>query len=389
MVTAGLPGEARGVRASWRAVWATVLTASLGFAGCGGVGRGSGAGGDTVFIGVATAPASRTGPSIRAVQLAVERLNAQHRSGSPPFGVRLPPAQQPSQVAVAAYFRDDPSVIGVVGHEKSGETLEAAPVYADLERNGRRALVAITPTSTNPELTRANPWIFRVCPTDDDRGAALARFLADSVPDRRVAVLYRNDLMGRAFQRLFLPLVARVGGTLVERDPYIVGLTDYRAYAERIRQRNIPVVVMAGAAAESPEIVRALHAAGVSALLFVHDDASYLAEDPTVRREMAGVRYLTFYVPNERGPGDEAWFVRSFRERFGEMPDGRDAFSYEAATVIAAAVRAVGPDRHSVRDWIARVGHGDRPLPGITGPIRFNGDRTAQGKRVWIAEVKP
>lgn len=387
MVTVGLSGEAPAARASARLV-ALALLAVLAGAGCGRLGRGNGAAGDTVFVGVATAPTSRTGPSIRAVQLAVERMNAQRSPGTPVFGVRLPPAQQPTAVAVAAYFRDDPAVIGVVGHEKSGETLEAAPVYADLQHAGRRALVAITPTATNPDLTKTNPWIFRVCPTDDDRGAALVRFLADSVADRRVAVLYRNDLSGRGFQRMFGPLVAKAGGTVLERDPYLVGLTEYRAYAERIRRRGIPVVVQTGAAAESPEIVRALQQAGARVRFFVADDASYLEQDAATARELAGVRYLTFYVPNEGGPGDEAWFVRTFRERYGDAPDGRDAFSYEAATVLGAAVRAVGADRRKVRDWIARVGNGNPPLPGITGEIRFNANRTAQGKRVWIGEVR-
>ncbi len=389
MVIAGLSGEAPAARASGRGLVAVALLAGVAAGACGGMARTGAGASDTVFIGVATSPSSRTGPSIRGVQLAVERMNAQRAAGSPVFGVRPPPAQQPTQVAVAAYFRDDPAVIGVVGHETSGGTLEAAPVYADLQRDGRRALVAITPTATNPALTQTNPWIFRVCPTDDDRGAALARFLADSVRDRRVALLYRNDLMGRGFQRLLGPLVMQAGGTLVERDPYIVGLTEYRAYAERIRRRGIPVVVMAGAAGESPEIVRALRAAGVSAQLFVHDDAGFLAADPATARELAGVRYLTFYVPNEAGAGDEAWFVRTFRERYGAAPDGRDAFSYEAATVLGAAVRAVGADRGKVRDWIARVGNGNPALPGITGEIRFNANRTAQGKRVWIREVQP
>jgi len=388
MVRAGLEAEARPFGASRRAALACLPGAlAVLVGGCGSVRSAGGSAGDTVFIGVATSPSSRTGPSIRAVQLAVERLNASRPAGSPPFAVRPPPQQQPSQVAVAAYFRDDPRVIGVVGHEKSGETLEAAPVYADLEHGGRRALVAITPTATNPALTRVNEWIFRVCPTDDDRGAALARFLADSLRDRRVAVLYRNDLSGRGFQRLFLPLVEKAGGSVVERDPYLVGMTEYRAYAERIHSSGVPLVVLAGAAGDAPDMVRALHAAGVSARLFVDDDAGYLAQDPAMARELAGVRYLTFYVPNERGAGDEAWFVRTLRERFGSPPDGRDAFSYEAATVLAAAVRAVGPDRHKVRDWIAGVGSVNPPLPGITGPIRFNQDRTAEGKRVWIAEV--
>ncbi len=366
---------------------ALALGLGMGAAACGGAGRTGGAPGDSVYIGVATSPTSRTGPSVRGVQLAIERLNAGRPAGQPPFALRMAPAEQPSQVAVAAFFRDDPAVIGVVGHEKSGETLEAAPVYSDFEGNGRRALVAITPTATNPGLTRVSPWIFRVCPTDIDRAGAIAQFLADSATDRRVALLYRNDLMGRGFRGALGARVRAAGGTVVENDPYIVGMTEYGAYAARIRQRGAPTVVMAGAAGESPEIVRALREAGVQARLIVHDDASYLARDPVVGPALRGVRYLTFYVPNEQGAGEEAWFVRTFRQRFGAPPDGRDAFSFEAATLIGSAVRAVGADRKKVRDWIALVGNGNPPMPGITGEIRFSDDRTAMGKRVWIREV--
>src|SRR5215211_1139716 len=79
-----------------------------------------------------------------------------------------------------AYFRDDPRVVAVVGHTGSAQTMEAAPVYADLEEGGRRALAAVSPTATNPAVTREGDWVFRVCPTDVDGARALARFALDS-----------------------------------------------------------------------------------------------------------------------------------------------------------------------------------------------------------------
>ena len=80
---------------------------------------------------------------------------------------------------VAARFRDDRRVIGVVGHTGSAQTMDAAPIYGDVVNGGANGIVAITPTSTNPQVTRVSSWVFRVCPTDDDAARALARFALD------------------------------------------------------------------------------------------------------------------------------------------------------------------------------------------------------------------
>src|SRR3712207_9452541 len=101
----------------------------------------------------------------------------------------MPPDSQPTQVAVAAAFRDDPAVVGVVGHTGSGQTLEAAPIYAHVEDGGRRAVVAVPPTATNPAVTRAGEWLFRGCPADDDAARGPARVAADSVRGRRVDIV--------------------------------------------------------------------------------------------------------------------------------------------------------------------------------------------------------
>src|SRR2546430_8349588 len=108
----------------------------------------------------------------------------------------MPPHKEPTEVGVAATFRDDASVIGVVGHTGSAQMMEAAPVYGDVATGGRHAVVAVTPTATNPEVTRVSNWVFRICPTDDDAARALAKFAADSLGARRVAVVYRK--IGRA-----------------------------------------------------------------------------------------------------------------------------------------------------------------------------------------------
>lgn len=381
----------------WVLLGVTVAATSGVPAACGR--RGGGAQGtDTLFIGVAAARVGRTDAYFNGVALAVDHLNAARPVGHRPFGVAWPPLDQPTQVAVAAGFRDDPRVVGVVGHTGSAQTLEAAPIYGDVERGGRRAVVAVTPTATNPAVTRANEWVFRVCPTDDDAARALARYAADSLRARAVAVVYRNDLFGRGFTRTFRDAFAEQGGRVIEHDPYLAGITEYAAYAGRIARRRADAVVIAGGADDAQDMVRALRAAtatgageaGRAAIpVLGTDDLAALASEPESAREFRGVRYTTFYLPEQALTPERQRFVSDYRRRSGRSPDHRAALSYDAAMLIGQAVLAVGPDRHRVRDWIADVGRRTAAFAGVTGDIRFNADGDAVSKLVLVTEVRP
>jgi branched-chain amino acid transport system substrate-binding protein len=154
---------------------------------------------DTVYVGVAVGLQNpeRYENVFRGVELALDELNEVRQLGTPALALRRPPADAKSHIEVAAAFRDDPSVIGVVGHTESEPTLSAAPVYEDRENGGRRALVAVSPAASGTLVARSSEWVFRVCPVVDQQARAVARWLADSAGVSRAAVVYRSDASGR------------------------------------------------------------------------------------------------------------------------------------------------------------------------------------------------
>jgi branched-chain amino acid transport system substrate-binding protein len=366
-----------------------ILLASV---GCSRGGSSLGSGADTLYVGVAAARANAN--YFNGVQLALDRLNSERPSGAPYLALKLPPDQQPSQVRVAEGFRDDPSVIGVVGHTGSAQTMDAAPVYGDVDHGGRRAVVAITPTATNPAVTKGSDWVFRVCPTDDDAARALARFAIDSVRAKRVAILYRNDLFGRGFTRVIVPELQRRGAVVVEKDPYLAGVTAYEAYAERIARESIDALIVAGGGVDAADMIRALRKSGARPAVLGTDDVSNVVADAAGGAkpgEFDGVRFTAFFQPTKAsaGAGDAAAFVTEYRRRFGATPSQQAALSYDAEMLIGRAVHAVGRDRVKVRDRIASVGSDAPPHHGLTGDIRFAGQHDAQGKQVLIGQVEP
>ena len=370
----------------------TALLALLALA-CTSAGGRSGAGAnDTLYIAVAAGQSATGQPYIDGATQALLDLNRRRPPGRPPLGLRLPPPGEVSQVAVATAFRDDPRVIGVIGHTGSAQTLDAAPIYGDVEHGGRRALVAITPTATNPAVTAANPWIFRICPTDDDVARALARFARDSLQAGRAAVIYRNDLFGRGFQRVFGAAFAQSGGQVLQRDPYLAGITEFQAYAARLARRSVDVLVIAGGAADAREIIAAVRGAGLTLPVVGTDDLAGLAQDTAAARGTKGLWYAAFYLPSERRSRLGRVFAAKFQVAFHYPPDHRAALSYDAATLLGEAAWSTDGDRHAVRDWLlgdGGPGPGKPPHEGVTGPIRFTAERNAEEKRILIGRVAP
>lgn len=358
---------------------------------CGGSGGRAGRN-DTLYIAVAAGQSATGQPYIDGATQALLELNRRRPPGRPPIGLRLPPPHEASQVAVATSFRDDPRVVGVIGHTGSAQTLDAAPIYGDIEHGGRRALVAITPTATNPTVTAANPWIFRICPTDDDVARALARFGRDSLGAARAAVIYRNDLFGRGFQRVFAAEFARSGGVVVERDPYLAGITEFAAYAARLSKRGIDVLVIAGGATDAREIIAAVRSAGLTLPVVGTDDLAGLAQDSSAAVGTRGIWYAAFYLPNERRSRLGRVFAAKFEGTFRYPPDHRAALSYDAATLLAEAAWGTDGDRQAIRAWLlgdGGPGPGKPAHEGVTGSIRFTSERNAEAKRILIGRVAP
>ena len=366
---------------------------------------------DTLYIAVA---AARTNPAyFRGVELALQKLNAERPQSARPFGMRVPLLTQTSQVAIAARFRDDPAVVGVVGHTGSAQTLETAPVYSDVANNGKHAVVAVTPTATNPQVTRTSRWIFRVCPTDDDAARALARFAADSLHLERVAIVYRNDLFGRGFTRTIAPELTFERVAVAERDPYLAGITEYEAYATRIARSGVPAIVFAGGGVDAADLVRALHNESAHPVILGSDDVASILDGvkltppvvtpkrrgkrmpppaplpPDDRALFRGVRYTAFYDARRPIDAEAKHFAAEYTRRFGQAPPPQAALSYDAAILIGRAALAVGSDRKRVRDWIASVGTTTPPMRGITGNIRFDENGDAVGKPVLIGRIDP
>ena len=320
----------------------------------------------------------------QGAELAVARLNDERPRNSHPFVLRLPPLSTTSAVQIAIALRDDPSVVGVVGHTDSNSSMESAPIYEDAEHDGASALVAVSPTSTSPALTGRSQWLFRVCPTDVAASKQAARFALDSLHSRRAIIVYRNDLFGRGWTHTFADTYIEGGGVVLERNPHLVGMVEWDAYAGQIRQQSPDLVLFPGRASDAASFLRAVRAAGSSPVVLGSDAVSQLEAQG---KEFAGVYYTAFFLPTRVESKDGRDFVDEFQRRYRALPDQRAALTYDATMLVGRAVLAVGPNRSRIRDYIAGIGSSRPAAAGVTGKIAFNSQHDAVDKAIVIARV--
>ena len=115
-------------------------------------------------------------------------------------------------------------VVAVLGEVASSNSLAAAPVA---QQNG---IPMISPSSTNPEVTKKGDYIFRVCFLDPFQGYVMAKFATGTLKMTKVAVLrdIKNDYsIGLA--DAFIENFRKMGGTIVADQSYSAGDSDFNA----------------------------------------------------------------------------------------------------------------------------------------------------------------
>src|SRR5947208_763486 len=80
-------------------------------------------------------------------------------------------------------------VLAVLGEVASSNSLAAAPICQS------NKVPMITPSSTNPEVTKKGDYIFRMCFIDSYQGPIMSKFASDDLHARRAAILtdIKND----------------------------------------------------------------------------------------------------------------------------------------------------------------------------------------------------
>jgi branched-chain amino acid transport system substrate-binding protein len=254
----------------------------------------------------------------------------------------------------------------------------------------------ISPTSTNVEVTKKGDYIFRACFTDASQGRALAAFARKNLSAATATLLVdaRSDYsvgLADAFRRDF----TAAGGKILSELKYTEGDSDFSAQLTAIAAEKPDVLFVPGYYTDAGLIARQARGLGITATLLGADgwDSPKLTE---IGGEAIEGAYLSnHYSPDDPSPAVQT-FVAAYRKAYGRVPDSIAASSYDAARLIADAIRRAGStEGKRVRDALASTAG----FAGVTGKITFDADRNpvkaavmlrvGKGAFHYVASVAP
>lgn len=241
----------------------------------------------------------------------------------------------------------------------------------------------ISPSSTNPAVTRGKDYVFRVCFTDDFQAYGVAKFIRENLKLEKAAVLYdQKQAYSKGLRDFFNKSFEQMGGKVVLDQAYSGGDTDYSAQLNAIRSSGAEIVFIPGYYTDGANIALQARRAGVTLPLIGGDgwDSEQLGK-------IAGDAIVGCYYSNHSAPDQPSMqsFVEKYKaEHSGQVPDALGGLGYDAAKLLFDAMtRAKSLSGKDLRDAIAAT----KDFEGVTGKITIDKDRNAS-KALVIVQLK-
>ncbi|HEY0426255.1 MAG TPA: ABC transporter substrate-binding protein [Pyrinomonadaceae bacterium] len=351
----------------------------------GGDANSTGATGDTIKVGVygdLTGQTSSFGQSTKnGVQLAVDEINAAGGVNGKKITLVVEDDQgRPEQAkTVISKLINQDKVQAVLGEVASSNSLAAAPVAQEAH------IPMITPSSTNPKVTEVGDYISRVCFIDPFQGSVMAKFAANTLKAKTAAIIgdVQSDY-SKGLTEFFTQEFTKQGGKIVAEQKYAQTDPDFKAQLTAIRNSNPDVIYIPGYYGQVAIIAKQARELGMNMPLLGGD-----GWDSPELWKLGGDALKNAYISNHysaENPAPEIQnFVKNYQAKFGVVPDSLAALAYDAAKVLADAIkRAGGTDSAKLKEAINQT----KDFAGVTGRITLDGSRNAV-KPAVVLELNP
>ncbi len=298
-------------------------------------------------------------------------------------------AGEPATVVNKLIARD--GVVAILGEVASSRSLEAAPICQ------ANKIPMISPSSTNPKVTEAGDYIFRVCFTDRFQATVMADFAKNKLKARRVAVFtnVKSDY-SKGLAMFFKERFIAGGGEITTELDYSGSDKDFKAQLTTIKASNPDGVFVPGYYTDCALISIQARQLGITVPLFGGD-----GWESEKLFEIGGAAIEGNYLSTHYHPAVGSELSKKFQENYkkrwkGKTPDALAACGYDSALVLADAIKRAGTtDGPKLRDAIAAT----KNFPAVTGNITINEKRDATksavilkisgGKYEYLETVEP
>jgi branched-chain amino acid transport system substrate-binding protein len=315
------------------------------------------------------------------IELAVDEVNKAGGVKGKPIKVLYEDDKSNPQEATNKVLQliDRDKAVAILG-EVASSISRAGGIVAN-----NRKVPMITPSSTNPDVTKVGPFVFRVCFTDDVQGQMGAEFIVNKLGKKKIGLLFASDdLYSSGLAKEFREHAKKIGGEIVAEKSFLKTETNFTTYITEVMSAKPDIIYAPIYYTAMVPLARQAKAAGVKGEMFVGGDgwdADELLKD--AGEEMEGAYFTNHYAPDVPWPNSKA-FLAKYKERFHRDPSSLAAQGYDAARLLADALgRAKAPTPDAIRQAIQET----KGFQGATGTISIDKDRNAE-KAVVVVRIK-
>jgi branched-chain amino acid transport system substrate-binding protein len=271
---------------------------------------------------------------------------------------------------------DKDKVIAVLGESASTNSIAGGQVCQS------KGIPMITPSSTNPQVTQIGDYIFRVCFLDDFQGEVMARFAANTLKAKRVAIFYdKGNDYSVGLSKFFRQTFEKLGGEIVLEEAYQSTDSDFSAQLTNIAGKKPDAIYVPGYYTQVGQIAQQGRRLGITVPLLGGDgwDSPILME---IGKEAINGSYFSNHYTIEDPDPNVQNFVNSYKTKYNQTPDAVAALAYDAARILFDAIKRSGStDPKAIRDALAQT----KDFKGVTGVTTISPSRNAVKSAVIVA----
>ena len=261
-------------------------------------------------------------------------------------------------------------VAAVIGEVASGLSLAGAPICQE------NSVPMVSPSSTNPKVTKIGDMIFRVCFIDPFQGTVCAKFAREheGLTASKAAILTdQASPYSVGLQEEFEKAFVAMGGTVVTKQTYQAGDQDFSAQLTSIRGSEPDVVFIPGYYTDAGNIALQARKLGLTVPLLGGDGWDSVKLGEIAGEAMDGCFYSNHYSQDDPAPRVQE-FIKKYTELHQQTPDALAALGYDTARVVFEAIQRAGStDGPVVAAELAKT----KDFDGVTGKISIDAERNA------------
>jgi len=324
--------------------------------------------GDTANFGIS---------STNGIKLAADEVNAAGGINGKQIELLVQDDRSDAQEAatIVTKFVTQDQVHAILGEVASSRSIAAAPIAQNAK------IPMLTPSSTNPEVTKKGDFIFRSCFIDPVQGAAIAQFAAKTLNAKRGALMVdRKNDYSTGLEKVIKEVFTRLGGQIVVTQSYQAADQDFNAQITSIKGTNPDVIFVPGYYGDVGLFAKQARDKGVTVPIVGGDGWDSPSLYQIGGAALNGCYFSNHYSPDDADPLVQK-FVTDYKARYGSVPDALAATAYDAARIMFDAIkRANSLDGTAIRNALAAT----KEFPGVTGKVTFNEQRDAVKPIVMI-----